>query len=355
MPVKKIESWTVEYMQILDETGKVDKKLEPKIEKNVLIKIYKTMVRARLLDDKMLIMQRQGRMGTFGPVRGQEAAQAASIAAMDQKDWMFPSFREAVAYLYRGASMYDMFIYNMGDEWGNHPPKDGREFTISIPIASQTLHAVGAAMAAKHLKKKEASIVYFGDGATSQGDFYEAMNFAGVYKAPVVFLNQNNQWAISLPRSQQTRAKTIAQKGIACGIPGIQVDGNDVLAVYKATKDAVTRAKKGEGPTLIEAITYRMGPHTTADDPSVYRLDKEVKEWEKKDPIIRFKKYLINKKIWSENEEKNMISEITAEIEDAAKKAMAKKPRDPGDMFDYVYKEMPQLLQEQKKELEKYK
>jgi len=229
----------------------------------------------------------------------------------------------------------------------NLPPKN---FTVAIPVATQVLHAVGAAWAAKIKKQSIASVVYFGDGATSEGDFHEGMNFAGVFRTPTVFICQNNQYAISLPREKQTASKTLAQKALAYGFEGIQVDGNDVLAVYSATKAALDKARSGGGPTLIECFTYRLGAHTTSDDPTKYRKKEEEEEWRKKDPVKRFRIYLEKKGIWSQNYEENLLKEVTAEIEKAVEEAEAHNP-DVENMFKYVYAEITPNLKEQMDEL----
>ncbi len=343
---KEVALFSVKYLQILDENGKVDKKLEPRLPASLLLTMYKHMVTARVLDQKFLKMQRAGRMGTFAPVTGQEAAQVGSALALDKKDWMVPSFREAAAALALGASPSQIALYPMGYPQSLKSAPGSRILPVSIPVGSQILHAVGLGMAMKIKKEKSAALVYFGDGATSEGDFSEGLNFAGVYKAPVVFLCQNNGWAISLPRTEQTAAETIAQKAIAYGFEGIQVDGNDVLAMYVATSEALKKAKSGNGPTLIEAVTYRMMMHTTADDPTRYRSQKEVDTWAKKDPIVRFRKYLEAKKLWNGAKEKKLLEDTQKMIDAEMNKAETTKPQ-LDDMFRYVYSTMPAHLVEQ--------
>ncbi|MBI1973126.1 pyruvate dehydrogenase (acetyl-transferring) E1 component subunit alpha [Candidatus Woesearchaeota archaeon] len=335
------------FLQVLDKGGHVYKILEPKLSTNDLKKIYETMVLTRMADDKALKLQRSGRMGTFAQVLGQEAQVAVGLA-MKKEDWFFPSFRELGILLVRGSPLEKFYLTFMGCEEGNRTPKDINNFPVCVPVGSQTVHAVGAAMAAKIKRDKVVTVVAFGDGGTSEGDFHEAMNFAGVFKAPCVFFCQNNQWAISTPRSIQTAAKTIAQKAIAYGFQGIQIDGNDPLAIYVATKEAVEHARQGKGPTLIESLTYRIGPHTTADDPTLYRTEKEVKYWQERDPIKRFKIYLQKKGLWTKKYEDNLIKKCTKQIEDAVAKAekiaAATKPE---DMFRYMYEKMTPVLQEQ--------
>jgi pyruvate dehydrogenase E1 component alpha subunit len=265
-------------------------------------------------------------------------------------DWFVPAFREMAAEIWRGRSLESVIIYNNGFNEGVDIPGNSNDLPISVPVGSQIIHAVGLAWAAKYRQKDDVAMVFFGDGATSEGDFHEGLNFAGVFQTPVIFICQNNHWAISIPRSRQTRSKTLAQKALAYGMPGIQVDGNDILAVYVAAKEAVDRARSGGGPTLIECVTYRMAMHTTADDPKKYRAEEEVEQWKKRDPITRFQKYLVEKKLLSEDKIAGMESEIMEEIQAAIDQAEAqmKTLGDPMDMFEHVYAEMSPYLKEQK-------
>ncbi|MEK6953398.1 MAG: pyruvate dehydrogenase (acetyl-transferring) E1 component subunit alpha [Candidatus Micrarchaeota archaeon] len=351
MPIKTVAEFKVMHMQILDETGKADASLEPKLTPDQLKEMYRLMVLARAYDRKCMKLQRQGRMYTYIPVEGQEACQIGSIAALQKEDWMVPAFRETAAYIAKGIPLKTLCLYWMGNERGNSAPKDVNAFPVSIPVGSQMLHAVGIGWAAKLKGHKTLAITYFGDGATSEGDFYEAINFAGVFKTNTIFLCQNNGWAISVPRSKQTVAQTLAQKGIAAGITFLQVDGMDVLAVYKATLDAADRARRGEGPTLIECLTYRLGPHSTSDDPSKYRKAEETAEWQKKDPVERFKLYLRGKGIWTEEWEAKLQADSDAAIDAAVKDAEADNTPNLEDMFKYVYAQMPDSLKEQMEEL----
>jgi pyruvate dehydrogenase E1 component alpha subunit len=351
MPRKVLESFNVSYLQILDAEGHLDRDLEPDLPPDSLRLLYRTMVLSRQLDLRMVSLQRQGRMGTFAPLMGQEAAQVGSAFALEPSDWLVPSFREAAAYIMRGLLLKDILLLFMGREEGNVIPKDQRTLPVNIPVASQLPHAVGLAMAAKIRHDPCAVLVYFGDGATSEGDFHEACNFAGVFQVPLVFLCQNNQYAISVPRERQTRARTLAQKAIAYGFDGIQVDGNDLLAVYVATRDALTRAKAGKGPTLIECVTYRLSMHTTADDPSRYRTKAEEEEWRKHDPIPRFRDYLKGKGLWDEAWQAELEREIDAEVRRAVEEAEADREFDPTDMFDYVFAIKPPYLKTQQEEL----
>lgn len=354
MPMQTVFEGKTDYMQIIDKDGNADETLDPKLPKDLLLKMYIYMVLTRVFDQKCLNMQRQGRVLTYAPSLGQEAAQIGSVSALEEKDWMVPSFREHGSYLYRGMPMKDLMIYWMGSELGMKIPEGQNNFTVSIPIGTQAIHAVGMAWASKLNKDGAVAIGYFGDGATSEGEFHEALNFAGVFKTPCILFCQNNQWAISVPRKKQTASKTIAQKALGYNVPGIVVDGNDVLAVYKATKEAVDRARKGEGATLIEALTYRRGPHTTSDDPKKYRPDEEVKEWEGKDPIKRFKIYLQRNGHLTDELEKKIMDRATSEVEKAVAEAEAMKVDDPEEMFKYNKKNIDPYLEEQKNELMEY-
>jgi TPP-dependent pyruvate/acetoin dehydrogenase alpha subunit len=249
--------------------------------------------------------------------------------------------------------MENILIYFGGYEEGGEVPEGVNNLPISVPVGSQMLHAVGIAWGIKYRGEKQVAITYFGDGATSQGDFHEALNFAGVFQLPVIFLNQNNQWAISVPRERQTSSKTLAQKAVGQGVPGIQVDGNDILAVYVATQEAVERARKGEGPTMIEAVTYRMSVHTTADDPTRYREDEEVKEWEERDPLDRFQIYLKEKGVLTDEKIAELEEDVDQEIREAVQAAeeMMEDEADPLLMFKYEYAEMPAYLEEQRESM----
>lgn len=343
------------FVQILKEDGTlVDSALEPELAADELIEIYRWMVVSRVFDERALALQRQGRLGTYAPLAGQEAAQVGSAWALKPEDWMFPSYREHAVQAVRGQRWVDILRYWGGDEEGNRIPEGINNFTVSIPIATQILHAVGVAWAAKLRGDKLAAIVYFGDGATSEGDFHEGLNFAGVFQCPVVFFCQNNQYAISVPRTRQTRSETLAQKAIAYGFEGVQIDGNDVLAVYKTTKEALEKARSGGGPTLIEAVTYRFSHHTTADDWTRYRPKEEVEEWKRRDPIPRFRKYLEQKGLWSEEDEERLWEEAKAQIAQAVEEYENLPERDIEEIFKYTYAEMPWHLKEQLEDLREY-
>src|SRR2546428_252616 len=290
----------VEYLSILDSDGNLDTALEPKLAGEDLRALYRAMVLGRRLDERMVRLQRQGRIGPCAPIKGQEAAQMGSAFTLRRVDWMVPSFRETAAMIWRGWPIEKLLLFFAGQLEGGQPALDQHDLPITIPVATQLPHAVGLAYASQYLGDDLVVMASFGDGATSEVDFHEALNFAGVWHVPVVFVCQNNQWAISVPLKKQTHSRTIAQKALAYGLPGLQVDGNDVLAVYAASKEAVDRAREGGGPTLIECVTYRLGVHTTADDPTKYRSEEEVREWERKDPLTRFVEYLRKKNLLEE-------------------------------------------------------
>lgn len=344
---KIIANFSVDYLQVMDENGAVDKELMPKLSPAEIKALYEYMVLTRVFDDKAIKLQRQGRMGTYASTLGQEAAQIGSAAAIKKSDFIFPAFRETGVYLYNGMPPEMIYSYWIGDERGMQIPKNVNSMSISITVGAHPLHAVGVAMAYQYQKKKAATITYFGDGATSEGDFHEAMNFAGAFKTPTVFVCQNNQWAISVPVKEQTAAETIAQKAIAYGFEGIRVDGNDVFAVYSAVNKALERARAGKGPTLVECLTYRMGDHTTSDDAKKYRLQKEVDEWKKKDPIDRLKKFMMKNKMFSDKYEKDVLDKATKTVEEAVAKAENIKPIGPGEIFNYMYAELTPELKEQ--------
>jgi pyruvate dehydrogenase E1 component alpha subunit len=263
---------------------------------------------------------------------------------------MVPAFRETAAEIWRGRSLESVIIYDNSYSEGAEIPSDLKNLPISDPVGSQIVHAVGLGWAAKYRQTDNVAMTFFGDGAPSEGDFHEGLNFAGVFQAPVIFVCQNNHWAISIPVAKQTRSKTLAQKALAYGIPGIQVDGNDILAVYAATKEAVDRARAGQGPTLIECVTYRMAVHTTADDPKRYRSEEEVEKWRERDPIVRYQKYLVGKGLLSEDKIAGIESEVLEEIQAAVDGAEEKMKAfgDPSDIFEHAYARMPAYLKEQK-------
>jgi pyruvate dehydrogenase E1 component alpha subunit len=348
MPRTLIEpQFPIERLSVLDSDGKLDAKLEPKLAPDDLKRLYRAMVLGRRLDERMIKLQRQGRIGTFAPIKGQEASQIGSIFTLRPKDWMVPSFRETAAMIWRGWPIERILAFYAGRLEGGQPAPEQHDLPVTIPVATQLPHAVGLAYGIQYRGEDAVVMVYFGDGATSEGDFHEAANFAGVWHGPVVFVCQNNQWAISVPLKKQTNSRTIAQKALAYGFPGIQVDGNDVLAVYAASREAVDRARAGEGPTLIECVTYRLGMHTTADDPTKYRSEEEVNFWEQKDPLTRFRVYLEKKKLLDASVEEQVDEEIARAVE----RFEAMPPADPLSMFDHAYAELPPGVAAQRAEL----
>lgn len=347
MPTTTVGDFKIERLQVLDEHGNCDEPLRPPLSDRQIKTLYEALVFARAFDDKAFKLQREGRLGTYAPIRGQEAAQVASALALESSDWMFPAFREPGASFVRGLPPQMIFQYWSGDERGSIIPPGQNDFPISIPVGTQIPIGAGAAWGAKLRGDKIAVLVYFGDGATSKGDFHEGLNFAGVFTLPVVFFCQNNRWAISVPLQQQTAAPTLAQKAIAYGFPGIQVDGNDVFAVYAATSAALARARAGKGPTLIEALTYRIGDHTTADDASRYRSADEVAAWKRKDPIERLVRYMGGRDLWNEAYGRATETQARERVEQAVRDFEATPPPEPNDMFRYTFEEMTAELSEQ--------
>ena len=347
MPKNTVQEFKVEWLQILDEHGNCDEALRPSLSDKDIRKLYQWMVLARTFDDKAFKLQREGRLGTYASLLGQEAAQIGSAFALQSSDWMFPSYREAGVFIVRGLPMSMILQYWSGDERGSHIPEGENDFCITIPVGTQIPIATGAAWAAKVRGDPIAVIAYFGDGATSKGDFHEGLNFAGLCSLPIVYVCQNNQWAISVPLTKQTAAKTLAQKAIGYGFEGIQVDGNDVFAVYKATAEALERARSGKGPTLIECVTYRLADHTTADDASRYRSQAEVEQWRKKDPIGRLKEYMRRKALWDETYDQEVLMHAREQVEAAVKEEETILPSDPEDIFRYTFHDYTAELREQ--------
>ncbi|HOX45978.1 MAG TPA: pyruvate dehydrogenase (acetyl-transferring) E1 component subunit alpha [Myxococcota bacterium] len=338
MPLSDLASFQVQRLQVLDQDGKLDQSLEPDLTRAQKLALYRAMLLAREGDQKAIKLQRQGRIGTFGPSTGQEAASTAPAFAMTERDWFVGAFRELGGWLARGMPLENFLWFHNGWEEGSVFPSLGRTLPVNIIVGSQTLHAVGLAYAMKLRGEQDSAVVaFFGDGATSQGDFHEALNFASVWQAPVVFICQNNQWAISLPVGKQTHSRTLAQKAIAYDMPGIQVDGNDALAMFRATQEALARAKAGGGPTLIEAVTYRLMMHTTSDDPTKYRTEAEVQEWWQRDPLKRFRLYLGAQGLLDEAGHAALEAEVKAEVEAAVARFEARRDFKPDAPFDHVF------------------
>jgi pyruvate dehydrogenase E1 component alpha subunit len=352
----------MEMLSILRADGEWDAKLEPDLSDEDLMKMYRYLVLVRKFSERGMNLQRQGRIGFFIDSTGQEACQIGAGFALNANDWVYPTYRDVGVCFLRGVPMrltFDQLYGNsedvlkgrqLGVHWGY---KDKNIVIYGSPVAAQILHAVGTAFAVKYKNHKVVTLTFFGDGATSQGEFHAAMNFAGVFKLPVVFFCENNQYAISLPVRRQTASENIAMKAWGYGFEGTQVDGNDILAVYKATKDAIDKARSGGGPTLIEGVTYRMGGHSTADDPSKYRNQNEVELWKKRDPIMRYGIYLTKKGLLSEQFDRKIQQEAESEVAEAVKEAEKIPPPNLSTMFTDVFEEMPWHLREEMDELMK--
>jgi 2-oxoisovalerate dehydrogenase E1 component alpha subunit len=321
-------------------------------DRELLVSLYRGMVQARTFDLKAVALQRTGRLGTYATSLGQEAVAVGIASAMQHDDVLLPSYRDNAALLWRGVSMEDILLFWGGDERGNRWSGPAHDFPFCIPVGSQAPHAAGVGYAFKYRKQARVAVCIFGDGATSKGDVWEAMNFAGVCKLPVVFVVNNNQWAISVPLKAQTASQTLAQKAIAAGFAGEQADGCDVLAVRASVGAAVDAARAGEGPRLIEAVTYRLGDHTTADDAARYRPPAEVQEHWKQEPIARLRAYLVRQMGWTKTEEEKVAGDCGERAEAAIKRYLATAPRPPPTMFDHLYARLPSAYAGQRKDVE---
>lgn len=337
------------FTRILDAEGRLVDALPPGAQsRDAVVRLYRAMLLTRRFDAKAVSLQRTGRLGTYASALGQEAVGVGLASAMAAEDVLVPSYREGGAMLWRGVRPVELLLYWGGDERGSDYEGPREDFPIAVPVGSQALHAVGAAYAMKLRRERRCSVCVMGDGATSRGDVYEAMNLAGVWQVPTVFVVTNNQWAISVPRTRQTAAETLAQKAVAAGLPGEQVDGNDVLAVHKAVAEAAQAAREGGGPRLIEALTYRLADHTTADDATRYRTDAEVSRHWKAEPVARMRSYLATAQDWTKSEEEALGREIESEI-DAAVQAYEETPLpDVAAMFDHLFAELPAELARQR-------
>jgi pyruvate dehydrogenase E1 component alpha subunit len=351
MPEELLASFAVKRLSVLDEQGNIDEALMPTLSEAEIRRIYEAMVLARTFDERAMALQREGRLGTYPPILGQEAAQVGSALALTPADWVFPSFRETGVQLALGYPIHQLFQYWAGDERGQRTPEKLNIFPICVSVGTHIPHAVGAAMAARYQGDPVVAVAWFGDGATSKGDFHEGFNMAGVFRLPVVFICQNNQWAISVPLKAQSAAASLAQKAIAYGFDGIQVDGNDVFAVYRATIEALNKARSGGGPTFIECLTYRIGDHTTADDAGRYRSQDEVAAWRARDPILRLERYMAKKKFWNEEYGKEAKTRMTAVIDEAVQAMEALPPPLASEMFEHTGATLSPRLVGQLKEL----
>ena len=351
MPRTKVYEAVTERLEILDTDGQVDLALMPDIDPSRIRNLYRDMVLMRTFDTKALKLQRQGRMGTWPPIKGQEAIQAGVALAMGEHDWLIPAFREHGIMVLRGVPLHQVFAYWAGDERGSSYPEDVRCFPVAVPVGSQWQHGTGVGLSLKLRDEDAVAVTFGGDGSTSEGDFHEAVNCAGVFGTKTVFVIQNNQWAISVPLHRQTAAETLAQKAHAYGIPGIQVDGNDVFAVYAAATEAIERTRRGDGPSLIEAVTYRLGDHTTADDASRYRPDDELEKWEGRDPILRLRRYLLEQGLWEDDQETALLEEAASWVDGQVKILEEMEPQAPEEIFTSMYAAMPPHVVEQMQSL----
>ena len=352
MPQTELERFTISHLQVLDEEGKLDEALAPDLSDEQLVAMYRAMLLAREGDQRMIKLQRQGRVGTFGPCTGHEAVSCGAAFAMTEKDWFVGAFRELPGMLVRGMSLADHYLFHNGYEEGNVWEKGGRTLPMSIIVGAQTLHAVGIAHAMRYKGERDSAVVtFFGDGASSQGDVHEAMNFAATWRAPVVFVCQNNQWAISVPRAKQAHNRTIAQRAIAYDMPGVQVDGNDILAVYRAVDEALVRARDGGGPSLVEALTYRLEMHTTSDDPTRYRSSADVEKWLTREPLLRFRTLLEHKGLLDDAKQKAIAADVAAEVDANVKAFEARADFPPDAPFDHVFGTCHEGIEAQRAEL----
>lgn len=351
MPHHTVFEAKIEHLQILDEDGKLDKKLaKDTLNDEQVVYLYEQMRICRELDEIAFKLQRSGRMGTYPQNKGQEAnAVGSALAMVKGNDWIVPSYRENAALFMHGMPMHYVLQYWMGDERGSQFPEGVNITPLSVPIGTHMLHATGIAWAMKQRKIKDSAVItYFGDGATSEGDFHNAMNFASVMQVPTIFYCQNNSWAISLPREQQMNSATVAQKAIAYDMPTIRVDGNDIFAVFKATSDARKRAIEGGGPSFIEGVTYRLADHTTADDASRYRDPKEVEAWVERDPLIRTRIYMESIGVWNDKKQKELEKRAKKIVKEVVEAAISVTPPSREDFFNYMYAEIPRDLQIQR-------
>jgi 2-oxoisovalerate dehydrogenase E1 component alpha subunit len=321
-------------------------------DRDLVVSLYRAMVLARTFDLNAVSLQRTGRLGTYATSLGQEAVAVGIASAMRPEDALLPSYRDNAALLWRGVTMVEILLFWGGDERGSHWSGPTHDFPFCIPVGSQAPHAAGVAYAFKYRKEARVAVCILGDGATSKGDVWEAMNFAAIGKLPVVFVINNNQWAISVPLKRQTASQTLAQKAIAAGFSGEQVDGNDVLAVRAAVDAATAAARSGEGPRLIEAVTYRLGDHTTADDASRYRSAEEVQARWKEEPIARLRAYLVSRMNWNKADEEKVAGECEQRVDAAIERYLAILPRPPESMFDNLYATLPSVYAGQRSEIE---
>jgi pyruvate dehydrogenase E1 component alpha subunit len=344
-----VAAFEIRYRRYLDPKGRLVGPPPPLAEDaGTLRALYEAMALARAFDMKAISLQRTGELRTYPSCQGQEAIGVGVGSAMAADDVLLPTYREQGAQLWRGVTLTELMLYWAGDERGSNYAVPRRDFPVSVPIASHCVQAVGVATAMKLRKEPRVAVCTLGDGATSEGDFYEAINLAGAWHLPVIFVVSNNQWAISMPRSAQTATPTLAQKAIAGGFGGEQIDGNDIIAVRVAVEEALERARAGEGPSLIEALTYRLGDHTTADDARRYREEKDVSAQWANDPLARIRAYLGARGWWSKDDEEALVQSCKQRLDAAQKEFLAMPPQPVTDMFDYQFAELPVSLARQR-------
>ena len=344
-----VASFEIEYTGYLDASGRPTRPLPAFADdRDELVSLYRAMVLTRTFDAKAVALQRTGRLGTYPACLGQEAVAVGLGAAMSPEDVLLPYAREQGAQFLRGVTPTELFLYWGGDERGSDFSGPREDFPICVPVASQVPHAVGVALAFQLRGEPRVAVCVSGDGGTSKGDFYEALNVAGAWRLPAVFIVTNNQWAISVPRSAQTAAATLAQKAVAAGFPGEQVDGNDVIAVRDVVGRVLARARDGAGPHLVEAITYRLSDHTTADNASRYRDDESVGRHWREDPIARLRAYLTAAHAWTKDDEEATLASCARDVERAAEEYLATPPQPPEAVFDYMYERLPADLRGQR-------
>lgn len=342
-----VARFSIRHVQHIDEHGKARGR-PPRVSPDTLRRLYRWMMLTRRFDERAVRLQRTGQLGTYASSLGHEALHVGVAAAMRASDVLLPSYREAGALLLRGVTMTELLRYWGGDERGSDFAGPRRDFPYCVPIATQCTHAAGVASAMRLRSERRVAVCFLGDGASSKGDFYEALNLAGVWQLPLVFVIANNHWAISVPLSKQTACATLAQKAIAAGLPGEQVDGNDLLAVREVTTRAVNRARRGGGPTLIEGLTYRLGDHTTSDDARRYRPDAEVSAAWQREPLARLRQFMVHGGGWSTAEEERLIADCDAQVEEAVAAYLATPPPRPPDMFTHLFAELPASLAPQR-------
>ena len=344
-----VARFEIPYTQILNAQGELCADLPAFAnDQSLLVDLYRTMVRTRTFDKKAIALQRTGKMGTYAPINGQEAISTAIGNALRSDDIFVPYYRDYAAQFQRGVKMSEILAYWGGDERGSQYACDSEDLPICVPIASQCLHAAGVAFSFKYRKQPRVAVVCLGEGGTSEGDFYEAMNVAGVWNLPLVFVVNNNQWAISVSINKQTATKTIAQKAIAAGFAGVQVDGNDILATRQIIGEAIEKARRGEGPTLVEAITYRLCDHTTADDATRYQPQNEVEAASSQEPIRRFKHFLEQQQLWEQAKEDELLKSCTDEVQQAVDEYLERPKQPISSVFDFHFATIPDYLIEQR-------